>query len=332
MAIIENIIARAILVRPHIVMADGEDPRVVQAAFRAVEAGIASITLLGNPDAVRQHGDFDLAPDRSPSIIDPVLSDLTSEFAAEYLRLRERKGATAESSRAAVQSPLGFAAMMVRFGLAGGTVGGALTTTAETVRAALTIIGMAKGAKLVSSFFLMLLEQPHHARTGAVVFADCGIVVDPSADELAAIALASGQSFERLSGETPRVAMLSFSSLGSASHASASKVSQATRLVKARAPDVIIEGEVQFDTAFVPEVSARKTPTSCLHGQANVFVFPNLDAGNIGYKIAQRLGGAKAIGPILQGLAKPANDLSRGASADDIFHMIAVTSLQCEPG
>jgi phosphate acetyltransferase len=224
-----------------------------------------------------------------------------------------------------MQSPLGFAAMMVRQGDADGTIGGAVATTGETVRTALQIVGMAPDSKIVSSFFLMLLAAPYH---WPVVFADCGLVIEPNAAELAEIAIASSTSFTALTGQTPRAAMLSFSTKGSAKAPSIDRTTEALEMVRAKAPSLAIDGELQFDAAFVPDVAARKAPGSPIEGAANVFIFPNLDAGNIGYKIAQRLGGATALGPILQGLAKPANDLSRGCSADDVYQMIAVTGAQ----
>lgn len=221
-----------------------------------------------------------------------------------------------------------FAALLVKSGHADGTVGGAVATTADIIRAAIQIIGTKPDASLVSSFFLMLSYKEHHDRKGAMFFADSGLVVDPSVDEMAQIALISAHSFERLIGEAPRVAILSFSTHGSAEHDAVSKVVAATETARTRAPDLIIDGELQFDTAFDPDVAARKTEDSPLHDNANIFIFPNLESGNIAYKIAQRMGGAAAIGPILQGLAKPANDLSRGCSSQDILHMIAVPAAQ----
>ncbi|MEP1613807.1 MAG: phosphate acyltransferase [Roseobacter sp.] len=209
-----------------------------------------------------------------------------------------------------------------------GTLGGATTATSEIVRTALQVTGTAPNVTMVSSFFLMLLCREHHDKKGAIIFSDAGLVIDPNSEELADIAIASAGSFAALVEETPKIAMLSFSTLGSARHASVSKVADATEKVRAKRPDILLEGELQFDAAFVPEVAASKAPGSAVAGQANVLIFPNLDAGNIGYKIAQRIGGANAIGPILQGLAHPANDLSRGCSAEDVMHMIAVTAVQ----
>lgn len=312
----------------HIVLAEGEDPRVVAAALRAVRASIAGITLVGSRAIVEERLAAAGASPGEIRIEDPATSPLTPRFAAAYHALRKSKGVDAAAAAEAARSPLVFAAMMVREGEADGTVGGAVATTADTVRAALQTIGRAPEAGLVSSFFLMMLCEAHHVKKGAFVFADCGLVVDPDAAGLADIAVMSARSFEALAGKPAKVAMLSFSTAGSAAHERVSKVVEATRLAHAAAPGLVIDGELQFDTAFVEAVSAAKAPNSALHGEANVFVFPNLDAANIGYKIAQRIGGATAIGPILQGLAKPANDLSRGCNADDVFHMIAVTVVQ----
>jgi phosphate acetyltransferase len=262
------------------------------------------------------------------SIEDQLVSAKVENYAAAYFDQRRHKGADEAAAIRAISDPLGFAAMMVRQGDADGTIGGAVATTADTVRAALQIIGKAPDSRIVSSFFLMMLCEPHHAKKGAFVFADCGLVVDPDAAELADIAVASARSFQALIGSVPKVAMLSFSTSGSAAHERVSKVVKATELARAANPSLLIEGELQFDAAFDETVSAAKAPGSTIKGAANVLVFPSLEAANIGYKIAQRIGGAKAIGPILQGLAKPANDLSRGCSADDVYHMIAVTSVQ----
>lgn len=316
----------------HIVLAEGEDPRIVEGALRAVRAGIAEITLVGSRSVVQERLEAAGGEPGEVRIEDPASSALTERLVNAYHELRRSKGIDEAAAAAAVRSPLVFAAMMVREGEADGTVGGAVATTADTVRAALQTIGRAPDVGLVSSFFLMMLCAPHHLKKGAFVFADCGLVVDPDAAGLADIAVTSARSFEQLSGKPAKVAMLSFSTAGSAAHERVSKVVEATRLAHAAAPGLVIDGELQFDSAFVEAVSAAKAPDSALHGEANVFVFPNLDAANIGYKIAQRIGGATAIGPILQGLAKPANDLSRGCNVDDVFHMIAVTVVQASGG
>ncbi|WP_378941922.1 phosphate acetyltransferase [Mesorhizobium sp. ANAO-SY3R2] len=329
---LERIIATARQRPKHIVLAEGEDQRIVAAALRATQEGIATITLVGRSDVVAQRLVEAGATPADLRVEDPATSPLTARLAGAYHDMRKAKGVDEAAAAEALRSPLVFAAMMVREGHADGTVGGAVATTADTMRAALQCIGRAPDAGLVSSFFLMMLCQPHHVKKGAFVFADCGLVVDPDAAGLADIARMSARSYEALAGAPAKVAMLSFSTNGSAAHERVSKVVEATRLARAADPELVIDGELQFDTAFVEAVSAAKAPNSALHGEANVFVFPNLDAANIGYKIAQRIGGADAIGPILQGLAKPANDLSRGCSADDAFHMIAVTVVQAAAG
>jgi phosphate acetyltransferase len=311
-----------------IALAEGEDPRIVESAVRATRDKIAELILIGNIDkvhgeVVRQGGD-----PNAFIIEDPKTSRRTDAYAAMYQTLRKQKGIDADTALDVMCTPLGYAAMMVRQGDADGTIGGAVATTADTVRAALQIIGRAPESRIVSSFFLMMFCEPHHAKKGAFVFADCGLVVEPDAAELADIAVTSARSYRALTGQEPKVAMLSFSTSGSAKHERVSKVVEATRLAKASDPSLLIDGELQFDAAFVEAVNAVKAPTSATGGAANVMVFPSLEAANIGYKIAQRIGGAKAIGPILQGLARPANDLSRGCTAEDVYHMIAVTGVQ----
>jgi phosphate acetyltransferase len=323
-----TIIDKARAARSHIVLGEGEDPRILDGAVRAVRDGIARITLVGDSAKIDAGLKARGANGTDCLIEDPSTSARKKAYVAHYLALNKHKSLDEEAARQAVSDPLGFAAMMVRSGDADGTLNGAVATTAATVRAALRIIGVAEKSSIVSSFFLMLLCEPHHPKQGVLVFADCGLVIEPTAAELAEIAISSARGFETLTGETARVAMLSFSTNGSAAHERVSKVVEATGLVKRRNPSLLIDGEIQFDAAFVETVSATKSPHSPLRGEANVFIFPNLDAANIGYKIAQRIGGAKAIGPIMQGLAKPANDLSRGCSADDVYHMIAVTAVQ----
>ncbi|MBS9721203.1 phosphate acetyltransferase [Tianweitania sp. BSSL-BM11] len=329
---LDQLLATAKATPRHVVLSEGEDPRIVEAAVQASRDGIARLTLIG--DAAKVYDALKAAGDDSGMIMveDPTTSSISSQLADAYHAHRKSKGVDAQAAESAVRSPLVFAAMMVREGFADGTVGGATNTTSETVRTALQTIGRAPGVRLVSSFFLMMLCEPHHKKKGVFVFADCGLVVEPYAQELAEIAVMSAISFSALTGRVSKVAMLSFSSAGSAIHECVSKVAEATKLAKTAAPHLIIDGELQFDAAFVEAVSNSKAPDSVLHGEANVFVFPNLDAANIGYKIAQRIGGAEAIGPILQGLAKPANDLSRGCKVSDIYHMIAVTSVQASLG
>lgn len=324
MGVLEAIFEAARAARPRIVLAEGEDPRIVEAALRATREGLAEVHVIAQRDVfASMAGD---APEASSiTVHDPASSPLLDRYAARYHELRKHRGIDLEAARVAMTEPLGFAAMMVREGDAGGTIGGAVATTADTVRAALQIVGRAPGQTTVSSFFLMLLREPFDR---PVVFADCALVAQPSAEELAGIAVASAQSFRTMVGEEPRVAMLSFSTMGSARHSSVTRVQEALELARAEAPDLCIDGEMQFDAALMPEVGTRKAPGSDVAGHANVFIFPDLNAGNIGYKIAQRVGGAVALGPILQGLAAPANDLSRGCSAEDAYQMIGITAAQ----
>ncbi len=328
---LQMILANAAKTDQKIALSEGTDPRVVQAAIAARKHNVAKIILVGPTADVKAQLSFAGGSDiDGMEIYDPVTSPLRDDFALTFYTLRKHKGVTMEDALSAVREPHICAALLVKMGLADGTLSGAVTTTADIVRAAIQIIGLAPDTKLVSSFFLMLFCESHHVKKGAHVFADCGLVVDPTAEEMAEIARASATSFALLTGESPRVAMLSFSTLGSASHNAVSKVVAATELVRQLSPDLAVDGELQFDAAFVPDVAKSKAAESPLKGDANIFIFPNLESGNIAYKIAQRVGGAVAIGPILQGLAQPANDLSRGCDSDDILHMIAVTAAQCQ--
>jgi len=325
---LDRLVAAARAKPRRIALSDGADARVVAGALRAMRDGLAEITLVGDEEEIAGALASRACGPGRLRIEDPARSSRTAAYAESYAALRRAKGTTLEQAMVAMRDPLIFAAMMVRAGDADGTVGGAARTTAETVRTALQVIGRAPGQALVSSFFLMLLCEPHHAKKGAFIFADCGLVIEPDAAELADIAVASARSYESLTGGAAKVALLSFSTAGSATHQRVTKVAEATRLARLAAPQIAIEGELQFDAAFVESIGRAKAPHSTLNGAANVFVFPSLEAANIGYKIAQRIGGASAVGPILQGLARPANDLSRGCSVDDVYHLIAVTVVQ----
>lgn len=314
-----------------IVLAEGEDQRVASAAVRAAGDGIATPILIGAHDVVSKQIRLAGGVAEMFLIVDPANSNLLQSFADAYAARQNRSGRKSISENealSAVRNPVVFAAMMVQQGLADGAIGGAQATTTETVRAALQFIGPATKSTLVSSFMLMGIDPRNNTSADLVCFADCGLVVEPSVDELAKIAIASADSYQTLTGTLPAVAVLSFSTKGSAQHELVKRSSETVSVVRSLRPDLVVDGELQFDAAFVPEVCASKAPSSPLAGKANVFIFPNLEAGNIGYKIAERLGGAVAIGPILQGLAQPANDLSRGCSSDDVYHLLAVTSVQ----
>lgn len=324
----QNIYAKAKSVKRHIVLAEGLDPRIIDGAAAALDQQLAEVTLLGPKQEVADKIASQGHDAALFNVINPADTQHHETYASGFYELRRNKGISKSYAHEGMKNPLNFAAMMVRLGDADGSVAGAIATTADTVRAALQIIKKSPQAASVSSFFLMVLDQPHHARKGAMVFADCGLTIEPDSDQLADIAIASATSLSELTNQVPKVAMLSFSTMGSARHDKVSKVQKATDLVREKAPELIVSGELQFDAAFVPAVATSKAPGDAVQGDANVFVFPNLDAGNLGYKIAQRIGGAKAIGPILQGLAKPANDLSRGCSAQDVTDMIAITAAQ----
>lgn len=312
---LDHIFDHARALRRHIILPEGRDPRVVAAAATAAREGLADITLIDGEAPGAKTLDLANAAD---------LDDL----AQAYHKLRAHKGVTLEQAQTAMRDPIAHAAMRVRLRQAHGSVGGAVATTADTVRAALQIIGKAPNAGIVSSFFLMLPRAENSAINHGMIFSDCGLVISPSVAELADIALAAARSCRELLRERPRVAMLSFSTAGSADHPDVTRVREALALARARNPDLEIEGEMQLDAALDCAIRARKMPENRLTGPANVLVFPDLAAGNIGYKIAERIGGLAAVGPILQGLAHPANDLSRGCSVDDIVAAIAVTAVQ----
>lgn len=310
-----------------IVLAEGEDERVVEAAILAEKHQIAEIILLGDENNVSSMLD-ERGANSKIKVINPIKHPRLESYIKKYIQIRGHRIGGVDEAKSTILHPLGFAAMMVRMGDADGTIAGAVATSADTIKAAIRIIGKAETAKLVSSFFLMYPKGDDGPFKEHVIFADCALVVEPKEHELADIAINSSYSAKAFLDEEPKVAMLSFSTLGSATHPRAETVRKAVGIVKKNCPELEIEGEIQFDAAIDAHIRKRKAPNSQLSGTPNVFIFPGLDAANIGYKIAQRIGGLTAVGPVLQGLAKPANDLSRGCTASDILSLIAVTSIQ----
>ena len=303
-----------------IVLPEGEDPRTIAAARQIVDEGIAELVILGDPAKINVPG---------VTVIDPRTAEKHDEYAAAFAELRKKKGVTLPEAMEQMNDATYFGTMMVKMGDAAGLVSGACHSTANTLRPALQILMTAPGTKLVSAFFVMCTDS-EFGENGTLMFADCGLNIDPTAEELSEIAIATGNTWKQFMTDEPKVAMLSFSTMGSAKGEVPTKVQEATELAHEKAPELAVDGDLQLDAALVPSVAALKAPGSDVAGKANVLVFPDLEAGNIGYKLVQRFAGAQAYGPILQGIAKPVNDLSRGCSADDSVGVGAITAVQAQ--
>lgn len=323
---IDTLIDRAKADKKTIVLPEGNDERILEAAQEALAQGIANIIILGDADEIAAKG-YNL---EGATIIDPATSDKQEEFANLLYELRKAKGMTPEEAKELVKDPIHFAVLMVKSGLCDGLVGGACHATIKILSPSLKIIKTASGEPMVSSFFIMDVPGSEFGENGLFLFADCALEIQPTSEKLAHIANQTDKSFKRLIGDDPRIALLSHSSHGSAVNDDSTKVVKAVEYIRENYPDIVADGELQLDAAIVPELGASKAPNSPVAGKANVLIFPDLDAANIGYKLVQRLGGAKAYGPVLQGLAAPVNDLSRGCTAEDVVGVIAITCVQAQ--
>ena len=332
MDILDNLIVRAKANKQRIVLPEAEEGRTIKAADRALADALADIILIGNPAKIQQQVEaFNLTNISKATIIDPENNPKSEEYAQLLAELRKKKGMTIEQARELVKNPLYLGCLIIKNGDADGQISGALSTTGDTLRPALQIIKCAPGITCVSGAMLLITQQHQYGEDGVVVMSDVAVTPVPTAEQLAQFAYCTAETAKSVAGITdPRVAMLSFSTKGSASHEVVDKVVEATRLAHEHYPELKVDGELQADAALVPSVAEKKAKGSEIAGRANVLIVPNLEVGNIGYKLAQRLGNAIAVGPILQGIARPVNDLSRGCSIDDIYYMVAITACQAQ--
>lgn len=329
MDLMHDIIERAKANKQRIVLPEGTEERTLMAADRLLADGVADIILIGNPEEVKAlAAELSLTHIGKATIVDPKNHDRKAAYTDLLVQLRQKKGMTSEKAAVLVEDPLYLGCLMIKAGDADGEIAGAQNTTGDVLRPALQIIKTAPGISVVSGAFLMFVQDKSYGKDGVLVFADCAVMPNPNAAELAQIAVATAQTTQDIVGVEPRVAMLSFSTKGSANHEMVDKVVEATRLAQEMAPQFKIDGELQADAALVESVGSKKAPGSDIAGKANVLVFPSLEVGNIAYKLVQRLGNAEAVGPILQGMGAPVNDLSRGCSVDDIYKMVAIASNQ----
>ena len=329
-AFTDSLKARAKADLKTIVLAEGEDIRTVEAAATVLAEGYAKVIMLGNVDKIKAMAAEKGVDISGAEIIDPETSAKTADYADKFYEMRKAKGMTPEKAAETMKNVLYYGVMMVNEGEADGMVAGACNSSANVIRPSLQILKTKPGTKLVSSFFVIIVPDCEYGEKGSFIFSDSGLVENPDADALSEIAIASAASFKQLICAEPKVAMLSYSNYGSAKSELVDKVQEATRLAKEKAPDLKLDGEMQLDAAIVPSVGKSKAPGSDIAGEANVLIFPDLNAGNIGYKLAQRLAKAEAYGPVLQGVRKPVNDLSRGCTAEDIAGVVAITCVQAQ--
>ena len=330
MSVLDSIKEKAKADVKHILLPEGSEERTVQAARIITDEKIAKVTLLGDEEEIKKVAEKFNVCLCGIDIINPLTDPDFEHYANGFYELRKAKGMTPEKARETIKNTLFYACMMIKEGKADGMVSGAINTTGNTLRPGLQIIKIAKGINTISSCFIMEIPNKEYGDNGLMLFGDCAININPNPDELASIAIATANSAKTLLGMDPKVAMLSFSTKGSAKHENVDKVTAALAKVKELAPDLDVDGELQADAAMVPKVAALKAPGSKVAGHANVLIFPDLQAGNIGYKLVQRLAGAEAVGPVSQGFAKPINDLSRGCSVDDIVSVVAITAVQAQ--